>query len=128
MKIVTIAHNAVTAKLVNADRDTKQDVQACMSYNVQGYEHMPMIGDGWDGKANFLSFNAGTFPRGFVHYVQTHLTKLGYKVNVVRKPFPEPIGPEHPVVDEFPEEERYDYQKQVVDKLVRHGQIIAQIA
>lgn len=128
MKIITIAHNAVTAKLVNADRDTKLEVQACLSYNVQGHEHMPMFGNGWDGKANFLSFNAGTFPRGFVHYVQTHLTRLGYKVNIVRNPFPEPLGPEHPVVDGFPEEARYDYQRQVVDKLVRHGQIIAMIS
>ena len=128
MKIVTIAHNAVTAKLVGADREVKLEVQSCLSYDVEGFAHMTGITGGWDGKANFLSFSEGTFPRGFVHYVQSHLIKCGYKVNIVKKPLPALLGPENPKVDDFPEQPRYDYQRQVVDKLVRHGQIIAQVA
>lgn len=129
MKIISIAHNAVTAKLVGADRQAKLEAQAALSYRVEGAEHMPSFaGGGWDGRANFLSFNEGTFPRGFVSLVRVRLEKAGYKVKIVRQPLPAPLGPEFPVVDEFGEDSRYDYQREVVDKLVRHGQIIAQVA
>jgi superfamily II DNA or RNA helicase len=47
---------------------------------------------------------------------------------VVKKPLPEPLGPSNPVVDGFPTDSRYDYQDHVVDRLLRHGQIIAQVA
>lgn len=127
--IIQIAHNAVTAKLIGAPREAKLEVQRVLSYMVDGFEHMASFkGGGWDGRSSFLSFTEGTFPRGFVHLVQAHLTKCGYKVQVLKKPLPEPLGPLRPKVDDFPEEARYDYQPQVMDKLVRHGQIIAQVA
>jgi superfamily II DNA or RNA helicase len=129
MKIVTIAYNAITAKLVDADREAKLLAQAILSYKMDGFDHMSAFkGSGWDGRANFLDFTAGTFPRGFVSLVQIKLKANGYKVKLVHSPLPAPLGPEHPVVDKFGDSPRYDYQPQVMDKLVRHGQIIAQVA
>lgn len=129
MTVIQIAHNAVTARLVGADRAAKLEVQRVLSYTVDGFEHMDAFkGGGWDGKSSFFSFAKETFPRGFIHLVQAHLTKCGYKVQLVRKPFPTPLGPERPKVDAFDPDPRYDYQDHVVDKLVRHGQIIAQVA
>lgn len=129
MSIIKIAHNAVTAKLIDADRTVKLEVQRALSYAVDGCEHMTAFKTtGWDGRSSFLAFAAGTFPRGFLYLVQSHLTKLGHTVQLVRHPFPAPLGPEFPVVDTFPADPRYDYQDQVVGKLLRHGQIIAQVA
>lgn len=126
---IQIAHNATTAKLVGANRDAKLEVQRILSYRVDGFEHMAAFnGGGWDGRSSFLAFNEGLFPRGFVELAKQHLTRAGYNVQVVRKPFPVPLGPERPIVDNFPEDPRYDYQMHVVDKVVRHGQIIAQVA
>lgn len=129
MSIIKIAHNAVTAKLIGADRTAKLEVQRALSYTVDGFEHMAAFkGGGWDGKSSFFSFAQESFPRGFIHLVQAHLTKLGYKVQLLRKPFPEPLGAERPKVDAFDPDSRYDYQEHVMDKLVRHGQMIAQVA
>jgi len=129
MTIVQIAHNAVTAKLIGASREVKLEVQRVLSYRVAGCEHMAAFqSSDWDGRSSFLDYAAGTFPRGFVTYVYSALTKAGYKVQVVKKPFPTPLGPKKTVVDAFPEEERYNYQPEVVEKLEKHGQIIAQVA
>ena len=129
MSIVQIAHNAVTAKLIDASKEAKLEVQRVLSYRVAGCEHMAAFkSGGWDGRSSFFEFNKGTFPRGFVTLVQHALTKAGHRVQIVKKPFPAPLGPERPVVDAFGEDPRYDYQMQVVEKLVKHGQIIAQVA
>jgi len=126
---IQLAHNAVTAKLIGATRDQKLEVQRILSYKVAGCEHMPSFSSGgWDGRSSFFDFVKCTFPRGFVTLVYHALTKAGHRVQLVRNPFPAPLGPENPKVDDFPEEARYDYQPQVIDKLLRHGQIIAQIA
>lgn len=129
MKPITLAHNAVTCKLVDAPREIKLHVQKLLSYSVDGFEHMNSLsGSGWNGRASFFEFAPITFPAGFVPYVQSALIKAGQRVNVVRAPLPVPLGPEHPVVDAFPEEPKYAYQREIVDKLLRHGQIIAQVA
>ena len=126
---VTIAHSAVNAKLHEASREVKLEVQQILSYNVAGAEQTTAFkNSGWDGKSSFLSFRDGVFPAGFVHLVTAHLTRRGYKVNVVKKPLPEPLGPENPVVDAFGEDPDYDYQMDTVNRLVRHGKIIAQVA
>lgn len=129
MSIIRIAHNAVTAKLIDADREVKLEVQRALSYLVDGCEHMEAFkSTGWNGRSSFLSFKEGTFPRGFVYLVQSHLIKLGHTVQVVKKPYPAPLGPVSPVVDSFPADPRYDYQSQVPEKVIKHGQIIAQVA
>jgi hypothetical protein len=122
MKAVTIVHNAVHAKLTDADDNTKTVVQELLSFTKER-------GAGtWDGKGSFLEWNEGVFPRGFVTLVQAKLMQLGFKVRVVKKPYPAPLGESFPMVDAFGEDPRYDYQRQVYDLVLRHGQIIAQIA
>lgn len=126
---VTIASNAVVAKLHEPSREVKLEVQSILSYAVAGAEHTMTFKKGtWDGRSSFLDFKTGVFPAGFIHYVTARLKQKGFTVNHVRKPAPAPLGPLRPVVDAFGEDPRYDYQGQVVDLLVKHRQIIAQVA
>lgn len=128
-EIITIASNATIAKLHKASREAKLQVQSILSYAVEGAEHNIAFKRGsWDGRSSFFDFRASTFPAGFVHFVAAKLRKQGYKVNHARRPLPTPMGDEHPVVDSFPEAPRYDYQMEVVRRLVKHGQIIARVA
>lgn len=127
--IITIASNAVHAKLHEPARETKLEVQRILSYRVAGAEHSTSFKMGnWDGRSSFLDFRTGSFPAGFVHFVSAHLRRDGHEVRLVRKPLPLALGPENPVVDSFPEQEKYDYQREVVRRLTKHGQIIAQVA
>lgn len=127
--IIKLAYNATVAKIIDADREAKLEVQRLLSYKVDGFEHMGAYrGGGWDGRSSFFDYVAGTFPAGFVSLIHGGLTKKGYKVQLVRNPLPAPLGPEEPVVDTFGFDPRYDYQIHVMDKLLRHGQIIAQVA
>jgi superfamily II DNA or RNA helicase len=126
---ITIAHGAVNAKLVDPTREAKLLASEALSYMVDGAQFTSAFSKtGWDGKASFFDFKAGMFPAGFVYLVYKAFLKQGYKVNLVRKPFPAPLGPKSPKVDEFPEDPRYSYQPAVVDKLLSHGKIIAQVA
>lgn len=126
---ISIVHNAVTAKLHGADRDAKLIANKVLSYMVDGSDHMQAFKSGsWDGRSSFFDFKTESFPRGFVTLVQSALIRAGYKTQVVKKPYPEPLGEKHGRVDDFPEDPRYDYQLQVPDSLERHGQLIAQIA
>lgn len=127
--MIRIAHNNVTAQLVDADRETKLEVHRLLSYRVEGAEHSGAFASGhWDGRSSLFNFDKGTFPRGFVGLVSQGLKKRGHDIQVVAKPLPEPLGPEKPVVDAFGESERYDYQPAAVEKLVRHGAVIIQVA
>lgn len=127
--MITIAHNPVTAKIVNAPREALLEVHRLLSYSVEGSEHMPSFKSGdWNGKSSFFSWDKHTFPTGFVRMIVQGLRKLGYTVQIMAKPAPEPLGPELPAVDEFGYIERYDYQPQAVEQLVRHKNITVQVA
>jgi superfamily II DNA or RNA helicase len=127
--VIQLAHNAITGKLINAPRDAKLLVQEVLGYKIEGAEYSALFqSHRWNGRASFFEFNPATFPAGFVYKVMARLIKAGYKVQLVRKPFPKPLGPEFPVVDTFGEDPRYDYQRKVPELLLKHGQIIAQIA
>lgn len=126
---ITIAYNAVTAKLHEPSRSAKLRVQSLLSYRVEGAEHTAAFKTGnWDGRSSFFDFRTGTFPAGFVNFVAGNLTREGWKTNRVRRPLPLPQGPEKPVIDAFPEDPRYDYQMETVNRLVKHGSMIAQVA
>lgn len=128
-EVVTIASNAVVAKLHEPSREVKLAVQEVLSYAVAGAEHSDLFKTHkWDGRSSFLEFRQGLFPAGFVHFVSANLRKRGYEVRLVRKPLPPALGPENPKIDAFPDDPRYDYQPEVVRRLVKHGQIIAQVA
>lgn len=121
LKAITIAHNAVHAKMVDACLADRQYVQQLLSYQADGMSR-------WDSRSSLFEFGPDTFPAGFVPAVRAALIRLGRKVNVVRPPLPAPLGPPKPVVDAFPEDPRYTYQREIVDKLLKHGQIIAKVA
>lgn len=128
MSILKIATNAVHAKLIDAPREAKLLVSELLSYLVEGHEYMTR-GSTWDGRSTFFSFKTDSFPAGFVPRVQSHLTKHGYKVVLIKKSLPEPLGDEIPHVDEFGhDDERYSYQLETVRKLVKFGMGISQLA
>jgi superfamily II DNA or RNA helicase len=129
-KRVTLAYNAVNAKLMDADRETQLLVSKLLSYEVDGAENMEAFKSGhWDGRSSFYEMRQSRFPAGFVHLVSQQLTKRGYQVQVLRKPLPIPLGPERPIFDKFGySQPDYDYQPQTADSMVRHGRMIAQIA
>jgi superfamily II DNA or RNA helicase len=117
---ITIAASAINAKLVDPSREDKLILQQLLSYPIEG---------ALDGRrGSYFDFDTGTFPAGFVMRVFRAYTKAGRKVNLVRKPFPTPLGPVKPVVDAFPEDPRYDYQSQVMELLCKYGAMIAQVA
>lgn len=128
-EVVTIAYNAINAKLHNPSVDAKLAVQSVLSYKVDGSEHsLAYKQHKWDGRSSFFEYKSASFPAGFVHFVAANLRKKGFEVRLARKPMPEPLGPERPEVDAFGYVEKYDYQPQTVDRLVKYGQMIAQIA
>jgi superfamily II DNA or RNA helicase len=127
--MLRIAHNAVTARVFDASREVKLEIHRLLSYRVDGAEHMAAFqSGGWNGRASFFNFDSGTFPRGFVRLVAQGLRKVGVEVQIVAKPLPAPLGPEKPKVDDFGDSERYDYQPETVEKLLRHGNITVQVA
>lgn len=130
VETVIIASNAVVAKLHEPSREAKQAVQAILSYKVAGAEQdIRFLQGQWDGRSSFFDFRLATFPAGFVPLVTAHLRKRGFDVKQAKRPLPTPLGPERPVIDAFGyADERYDYQPEIMDRLVKHGQIIAQVA
>ena len=128
-EVVTIAYNAVNAKLHNPSVDVKLLVQSVLSYKVDGSEQsLAYKQHRWDGRSSFFEYKTASFPAGFVHFVAANLKRKGYEVRHARKPLPEPLGPVRPEVDAFGYTDKYDYQPQTVDRLVKYGQMIAQIA
>jgi superfamily II DNA or RNA helicase len=128
-KIVTIAHNAVNARLHNPTVEVKLIVQTALSYKVEGSEQsIAYKQNKWDGRSSFFQYKTASFPAGFVAFVSSHLKKKGYEVRIARNPLPEPLGPARPKVSEFGYTDRYDYQPETVDRLVKYGAMIAQIA
>lgn len=128
---ITIAHNAVTAKIMNEviPNEVKGIVQDLLSYKVEGAEFSASYKmKRWDGRSSFYSFKDRTFPRGFVQYVSYGLRNAGYEVRILKKPLPEPLGVDKPSIPEFPYSERYQYQHEIPEILAKHGQIIAQVA
>jgi len=126
---LTLAAGAVNAKLIGASREVKLLVRDKLSYLVDGASYSQAFkGSSWDGSSSFYDFSTDTFPAGFTYKVYALLLKAGYKVNLVRKPAPAPLGPERPVVDDFGYDPAYNYQPEVADKLIKHRAIIARVA
>lgn len=124
---IQIASNPVVAKVMNCDEQTRLGLVELLSYAIPGSEHMGRGGD-WSGRSTLFSYERGTFPAGLLSLVITHLRQQGEQVSLIRKPAPEPLGTPFPQVNEFGRDEKYDYQYQTIEQLVRHRQIIAQVA
>jgi superfamily II DNA or RNA helicase len=130
MPILTIAANAVVAKIMEDDTSAKDVATKALSYFVEGREHMTAFkSGGWDGTSSFFSRRMRTFPAGFLHLMQGELTKAGYVVRIVSKPASTPLGEENPIVDEFGiDDPRYDYQLKALRQVEKHGRGIIQVA
>jgi superfamily II DNA or RNA helicase len=133
--MIVIAHNATTAKIVNASKDALLEVNRLLSYRVDGAEHMAsFVGNAgsWNGRSSFFSWSdgrlEGTFAAGFVRHVADGLKAKGHQVIVKRKPLPEPLGPARPAVDAFGYADRYDYQPKTMDLLCQLGAMTARVA
>lgn len=128
-QVLQIAYNPVHAKVLNADRALKLELSSLLSYEVEGAQFTEAFKEHrWDGRSSFYDFRSETFPSGFVHPVHSHLIKSGRKVQLIRKPLPQPRGPENPKLDELPDDPRYAYQMDTVRRLERYGQMIARVA
>ena len=130
MALVQIAHNAVNAKLITADRAVQTQVSRILSYEVQGKEAVSSFRSGhWDGRSSFYEFRKSLFPAGFVPLVWQTLSRLGHTVQVKRPALPSPLGVERPLFDDFGyTQPEYGFQLETVQKVERHGRLIAQIA
>lgn len=127
--LVQIAFNPVVAKIVGGDDAARDILAALTSYEVDGHEHMPRFQSGrWDGRTSMFRYGNDTFPAGFAEIAIDELKTQGYEVQRVCRPLPAPLGPERPVIDEFGYEPKYDYQPATMDRLVKHGRMIARVA
>ena len=131
--MIQIAYNAVDARVIRAPQAALVEINRVLSYRVTGSEHMTAFKSGsWSGASSFLTWGkepgSGHFPAGFVPLVLRALRAKGFDFQSVGKPAPEPLGPLRPEVDAFGYSERYDYQPETIDALIRHGKMIAQVA
>jgi superfamily II DNA or RNA helicase len=129
--MIFIASNAVNAKIGKPSKEVILELNRVLSYRVAGAEHMPGFGsNGWSGRSSYLSMRGGdaNFPAGFVSHVAAALRLVGIPYQLVSSPLPVPLGPERPKVSKFGYTERYAYQPETVDKLIRYGKMIAQVA
>ena len=128
-KLVKIKHNAVVAKLIEPDRETRLIISEILTYKVAGSELSSAFANGsWDGHSSFFSMKTDSFPAGFVRYIRKKLERQGAKVQLHRAPLPLPLGPENPKVDDFPENPDYAYQMDTVNRLVSLKALIARVA
>jgi superfamily II DNA or RNA helicase len=123
---IQIAANAVAAKIINASDELKLKLVELMSYAVAGSEHMSR--NDWSGRSTLFSYEKSTFPAGLLSLAVSALQRDGYQIQLIRKPAPAPNGPPEPIVNGFARNPDYQYQYDAVDQLVRHRQIIAQVA
>jgi superfamily II DNA or RNA helicase len=130
MPVIQIATNAVVAKILNSNKEINYVVSELLSYFVSGAEFTFSYTSGsWNGRSSFFNVVSGTFPAGFVPFVQKQLQNDGFEVQIVRKPIPLPQGPENPIVDHFGNDNPdYAYQMKALQQVERHHRGIIQVA
>ena len=130
-QLIQLAYNAVNAKIITESREIKLLVSELLSYEVENAAQTTAFRSGsWDGRSSFFSFKSCTFPAGFVQRVDRELTAKGHRVQHVRHPLPQPLGPEIGTYDPFGYgfTERYDYQPGTIKALLQRGRMVARIA
>lgn len=123
---VKIVYNATQAKLITKDKEIRQLASEVLSYKVNGSEHMNL--SSWDGVTSLYQMKNDQFPAGFVRYLKKKLERAGVTVFTKSAPIPAPQGDENPKVDNFPEDPRYDYQVELMNRFVEMRGMIAQVA
>lgn len=123
---ITLLSNETISALHEPTDDQKIAVNEILSYHVKDYDKTTAFLSGrWDGTSSFFKWSSSSFPSGFLYFVAANLKQRGYDVRIVKKPLPTPLGEERPKVGNYDEDKRYEYQYETVDKLIKHGQIIA---
>lgn len=130
---ITIVANAVKARMIDCDEQSKIIANDVLSYFVDGYEQMTAFKEKrWDGKSTFFEYRTATFPAGFIHRMHEALSRHGYTIRLRRPPAPDPLGPElmdaYLAVNPFGYDERYDFQVEAVRRLERYRSMVAQVA
>ncbi|QIG69226.1 ATP-dependent RNA-DNA and DNA-DNA helicase protein [Rhizobium phage RHph_N1_15] len=130
MTLIKLAYNAVTAQLLDPPEKVADTVSDLLSYLVDGAEQSFAFNQGtWDGKSSFYEYKTNSFPAGFAFMVHKELMRLGYKVQIFRKPPIEPLGPENPIVDAFGNDDpRYAHQPEALRRVEKFGRGIIQVA
>lgn len=127
--LVQIAFNPSIAKIVGGDPEARDILANLMSYFVDGHEHMLSFqAKKWDGRSTFFKYGNDTFPAGFAELAIQELRDRGYEVQRVCRPMPAPLGPERPEIDDLGYTDKYDYQPATIDRLLKHGRMIARVA
>jgi superfamily II DNA or RNA helicase len=127
-KVIRIAANPVVAKIIDAPTEVKTAISNLLTYTVDGSQFMSSFSS-WNGQSTFFSYISSTFPAGFIHLVSNELSKLGYSVQIIKKPAPEPLGEENPMVDEFGNNNpNYEYQPRSLKAVEKHSRGIIQVA
>lgn len=128
-KKITLISNYCKAAVHNATIEQKQEMLKILSYHVLGYENTTRFKTGsWDGTSSFFEWGNSSFPAGFLFFAAANLKQKGYDVQIIRKPLPEPKGPVRPKVGDYPEDPRYEYQYEAVNRLIKYGGMIAMCA
>jgi superfamily II DNA or RNA helicase len=128
-KLITIASNAFTSKLLDADVNAMEVVSDIVSYYVKGYENTYSYkNQTWNGKSTMFDWHTASFPRGFLSAVNARLTQEGYQVRNLAKSLPEPLGKLPRTLGGFEYTDKYDYQWKLVRKLEETGMMIARLA
>lgn len=128
-KIITIAANAVVAKIIDCSDDVKTFVSDKLSFLVEGAEFAAAFqSSSWNGRTSLFSRRTSTFPAGFVFLIHGELTRKGYTVRVVQASLPAPKGPQFPKVDDFAPDPRYDFHDKALVQVQKHGRGILQVA
>lgn len=127
-KQITLLANHNVAAIHEPKQEDKFAVQNILSYHVFGYENMTSFKEGrWNGTSSFFNWGNSTFPAGFLYFVAANLKDAGYDIKFVKKPLPEPLGPARPSVGSYKPDPRYEYQYDAMERLAKHGRMIAQI-
>ena len=126
--LIRIAHDAVHAKVIDADREIKLLISEMLSYQVENTQHMKGVSKGWSGQSSFFNMKKDSFPSGFVRMIKNKLERQGHRVKIINKPLPEPKGKLLKCPQGWVYDERYNYQSETVRRLLRLGGIIAMVA
>lgn len=128
-QIITIACNATTGKIINSTLESKKVATEALSYYVAGYENTESFKKGrWDGKSTMFNWIDDKFPVGLLNTLILALDKEGFKVTVVRKPLPEPLGILPHSLGGFTYTDRYDYQWETIKELEKRGIMVARLS
>ncbi len=126
--MVRIVCDAVNAVVGGAGDDVRKMIQDMLSYQVEEGAYSPYGGGGWQGTSTMFSWSTNSFPAGFARSIANNLKNKGIECTYLRKPMVEPLGKAKPIINNFPPNPHYAYQDETVERMVKSGGMIAQIA